>query len=300
MTTVANPLVGITDGLRTKFTQYTPGSILALGGGHQFQRISLQLYGFFGHGKTSLINLCLSIVQNKPYEDCAGAGWSDGTVIRERKEHRLSNYVFITDNRGFISVNKEEVTEASAQLMSLRLVEEGVQWDRSMEEKLNLLLGKYNTPSTDFIVSVIVYRGTDNMTTEHSANMKKFISRAFEVTGIVPIVVLMESGESLVKIRNNFHLLGASHIISLTNFSTERPERCPETDNEIMNFLTLCINDADRGIRKRQRLGREEEYRKLVREQMRMELELEREKVREQTRKDIQMKKMSNALPELV
>ncbi|KAM4631588.1 uncharacterized protein O3C94_018225 [Discoglossus pictus] len=294
-----NPLAVMTDNLRTRFTQYYPGTTLALAA-HPFQRISLQLYGFFGHGKTSLVNLCMSVVQNKQYENCAGAGWSDGTVIRERKELPLTHCIYITDNRGFVKLDKEEITEASAQLLSLRHVDEGVAWNQSMEEKLDLLLAKCIIIPTDFIVPVFVYRGTDNMTTECSADMKKFISRAFEVTGIFPIVLHMESGENLDKIRNNFHLLGVSHIISLTNFNTQEPGRSPETDSEIMNFLTLCINEADRGIRKRQRLGREEEYRRLVREHVRMELELDREKVREQTKKHMQKEKEINALSDPV
>ncbi|XP_053550372.1 uncharacterized protein LOC128641839 [Bombina bombina] len=283
MANTPEQLTALADDLRIKFTtQYTPGSTLAYGYAHQFQRIILQLYGLFGHGKTSLINLCLSVVRNKPYEDLAGSGWTDGLVIKERREHWLTNTVIITDNRGFIKIDDEEITEASAQLASLRILEEGVIWNRSTEEKLDLMLAKYNTSPTDFIVPVIVHRGTTNMSEEHSNNMRKFISRAFDVTSIFPIVLIMEAGESLDKISNTFSLLGVSHVCSLQNFSTEKPERTPETDAEIMNFLTVCINEADRGLRKRQRLGKMTEYKRQVKEQMRMELELERERVRKQ------------------
>ncbi|KAM4697561.1 uncharacterized protein WCC33_013160 [Rhinophrynus dorsalis] len=275
-----------TDEMRNKVSQYTPGNLLGIGG-HGFQRVSLQLYGRFGHGKTTIINLCMSVVQNKPYEDHAGVGWSDGSVIRERREHRLTNTLYINDNRGFIKMDQEELTEASAQLRSLRFVEEAVQWDRSMEEKLELLLEKYNTAPTEFIVPVIVYRGTFNLSTEEVLNMKTFILKTFDITGIFPIVLLTESGDSLEKIRNNFHLLGVSNVIALQSFKMEQPARDAETDDEILRFLTLCINEADRGIRKRQRLGREEGHRRQAREQMRLELELERERVRRETRDEM-------------
>ncbi|OCT57532.1 uncharacterized protein LOC108704742 [Xenopus laevis] len=275
------------DAMRTKLTQYTPGSLLALANTHGFQRVSIQLFGFYGHGKSSLINLCVSVLRNQPYQNFAGSGWSDGSVIRERRDFPLTNTVCITDNRGFISLDQGEITEASAQLRGLRLVDESVNWDRNMEEKLEFLVQRCHTPPTDFVLPLIVYRGTMNLTTEQSDHMKNFIVRSFAVTGVFPIVVLIESGESQEKISNNFHMLGASYVFALQKFQMEQPERDNETDVEILNILTACLDEADRGIKKRQRLGREVEFRRQVQEQIMVELELEREKVRQRVREEI-------------
>ncbi|XP_075422574.1 uncharacterized protein LOC142463559 isoform X1 [Ascaphus truei] len=339
--------------LRGKISQYSPGSILPVPG-HGFQRVSLQLFGFYGHGKSSLVNLCLSIVRDEPYKNLTGVGWSEGSVLRDRREYSLTNYLYITDNRGFVNLDQEEIAEASAQLRSLRFVEDGVKWNQSLEEKLELLLKKHNTPPTDFIVPVIVYRGADHMTTQRSVNMKKFITRAYDITGslrfvedgvkwnqsleeklelllkkhntpptdfivpvivyrgadtmttqrsvnmkkfilrayditgIFPVVLLMESGKSLEKTCNYFGSLGVCHMVSLHNFRTAKPERNEETDTEILSFLNLCSNEADRGIKKYQKLGdMNVEHRRQVREQIRLEVEVEREKVKEQTREEM-------------
>ncbi|OCT57509.1 hypothetical protein XELAEV_18003387mg [Xenopus laevis] len=146
------------DAMRTKLTQYRPGSLLALANTRGFQRVSLQLFGFYGHGKTSLINLCLNSVQKKQYEDLAGLRYSDDTVIRERREYQLTHNMFIYDNRGFNSMDPEEISEASAQLRGLRLVDEEVKWDRTIEEKMELLLQKNNNPLMELMVPVLVFR----------------------------------------------------------------------------------------------------------------------------------------------
>ncbi|XP_075422577.1 uncharacterized protein LOC142463560 [Ascaphus truei] len=272
---------------RGKISQYSPGSILPVPG-HAFQRVSLQLFGFFGHGKSSLVNLCLSVVRDEPYKNLTGSRWSEGSVMRDRQEYSLTHYLYIIDNRGFVNLDQEEIAEASAQLRSLRFVEDGVKWNQSLEEKLELLLKKHNTPPTDFIVPVIVYRGADTMTTQRSLNMKKFILRAYDITGIFPVVLLMESGEGLDKICNYFSSLGVCHMVSLQNFKTAKPERDEDTDMEILSFLNLCSNEADRGIKKYQKLGdMNVEHRRQVREQIRLEVEVEREKVKEQTREEM-------------
>ncbi|MEE6525610.1 hypothetical protein FKM82_025714 [Ascaphus truei] len=130
--------------------------------------------------------------------------------------------------------------------------------------------------------------GADTMTTQRSVNMKKFILRAYDITGIFPVVLLMESGEGLDKICNYFSSLGVCHMVSLQNFKTAKPERDEETDMEILSFLNLCSNEADRGIKKYQKLGdMNVEHRRQVREQIRLEVEVEREKVKEQTREEM-------------
>ncbi|XP_041432852.1 uncharacterized protein LOC121398161 isoform X2 [Xenopus laevis] len=276
------------DAMRTKLTQYYPGSLLALGNTHGFQRVSLQLFGFYGHGKTSLINLCVSSVQTKQYEDLAGLGYSDGTVIRERREYQLTHNLFIYDNRGFNSMDPEEISEASAQLRGLRLVDEEVKWDRTIEEKMELLLQKNNNPLMELMVPVLVFRGAKELTAEQSEKMKVFVLRCFDITGMFPLVVLMESGEIQEKISKSFHLLGVRYVIALQKFKVQEPELDAETESEILRFLNLCTNEADRGMKKLQRVGKEEECRRHIREQMMVELELEREKVRKRTKVEIQ------------
>lgn len=95
-------------------------------------------------------------------------------------------------------------------------------------------------------------------------------------------------------------MLGASYVFPLQKFQMEQPERDDETDAEILTFLTACVNEADRGIGKRQRLGREVEFRRQVQDQIVMELELEREKVRHRVREEIKQEQQKVSVSPLI
>ncbi|XP_063791465.1 uncharacterized protein LOC134945856 [Pseudophryne corroboree] len=244
------------DPMRRMLSQYMSGTIRGLQG-HGVRRVCLQLFGQHGHGKSSLINSCLCVVQDCKFSNVAGAGGSGKPFTMARKEYKLADTVYIIDNRGLNQMNTDENLEVAAQLRKLRALGT-VDWEFELERTVNLLENRYKNQSMDFIVPVFVL-SVKHPYPKTLSNLTKailpFLRDAFEITGVFPIVVLTNyKDQNISKMCRAMEDLGAQHIFALDNYTTSNSTRNVGTDTPVLRFLHACLQEADRGIQKRQNL----------------------------------------------
>lgn len=90
-------------------------------GNQGYNRILLQLFGFLGHGKSSLINSCKFALHDTGYKKYSEAAANDGGLTMRRKSYPLTKTITIVDNRGCAIINPYEMAEIYAQLCKLLL-----------------------------------------------------------------------------------------------------------------------------------------------------------------------------------
>ncbi|XP_075035164.1 uncharacterized protein LOC142097327 isoform X1 [Mixophyes fleayi] len=244
--------------IRHTLSQYKPGSTRDLRD-HNFRRVCLQLFGLVGHGKSSLINSCLCVVQDCHFSNEAGSGRTGKPFTMARKEYKLTDSVYIIDNRGLNQMTKDEKLEVAAQFRKLRTMGE-VEWEFELERTVNQLEDRYKNQCMDFIVPVLVY-SVKHTFSNVSNNIGAFLIDAFEITGIVPIVVLTNhKDQNITDTCQLFEELGAQHIIDLDNYTTTNSARNLDTDSKVLRLLNVCLQEADRGIQKKQNLDPQLEF----------------------------------------
>ncbi|XP_056389947.1 uncharacterized protein LOC130284046 [Hyla sarda] len=262
--------------IRERITQYTTGNVLG------YERVALQLFGMTGHGKSSLINSCVCVVRNEEYQNLAGAGVSDGSMTTSRHEHVLTDSLVMVDNRGFHKLKWEEIVEACAQLRSLRDIGE-VSWKRdNLEETLRQLPSKYTNRPADFILPVLVYRATFILNSEDLSAIEKLITNSFKITGIHPIVVITDcTSDKTDQIMKKFGALGVMKRIYLENYTENSCDRTEEKDQKILEFVNMCIKEAERGLRMRQNEDRQTKFITQATNQIKLESDILRREIKD-------------------
>lgn len=237
--------------LREKINLFTTGNAPG------YERVAVQLFGNIGHGKSSLINSCVCVVKDEEYQNLSGAGTLQGGMTEARKVYELTNALVMVDNRGFITLKREEILEACAQLRSLREIGE-VNWDKdNLQETLTKLPSKYKNRPADFIVSVLVYSATQIFGNDEIDAVQKLITNSFRITGIHPIVVITNcTADKTEQIKKMFGDFGVMKRICLENYTENNYDRTEEKDKKILEFVNMCIEEAQRGLRMR----REEDH----------------------------------------
>ncbi|XP_072272863.1 uncharacterized protein [Pyxicephalus adspersus] len=268
--------------LRRLINQYTPGNSLQ-SSTHGFQRVAIQVFGFLGHGKSSLINSCLCVVGDVEYENVSGAGMTQGGLTTQRHEHELTNTLVMIDNRGFSKLNPQEILEACAQIRSLRDIGE-VTWDiDNLNETLRQFPLKYQNRPADFILPVLVYSASKPWNPSEGEDIQKFLSEAFKITGIHPIVAITKcTSENYNNLRQTFGELGATKRLCLENYTENDYTRTEEKDGKFLEFLHVCIQEAERGIRIRQNQDNQTRYVIEAVKQIQMETHLMRKELKTQ------------------
>lgn len=272
--------------IRNTLSSYQPGSTRKVHG-HGFRRVCLQLFGPQSHGKSSLINSCLSVVNMLPFSNEAGAGTSSGSFTTVRKEYKLTDTVYIIDNRGLNKMTEDERLEFSAQLRNLRSSSK-VDWEFELERTVNQLEDRCNNQSMDFIVPVLVYSMDRTFSRSAANDISPFVRDAFEITGIFPIVVLTKhENKNTSEAVRIIEELGPQHIFILDNYTTSKSAQSLSTDSKLLKFLHTCLQEADRGIHKKQNLNIQSEFLKQATDQIKAEMKRQRELEKEElARKD--------------
>ncbi|KAM5151732.1 uncharacterized protein ACMZJ9_009979 [Mantella aurantiaca] len=205
-----------------------------------------------GHGKSSLINTCVCIVQNEEnseLKNVAGAGTSSDPITTERKDFHLSEKIVITDNRGVSKMSKEELMEMKAQFCHLR-GRDKVEWNRSLRQYLDCVL-EFLHQNKEAIIPICVYSAKSLITKERYAELEPFIREVHRITGIYPIIVLTHFQDDITKSAshfNKFKEIGAEHIFQIENYTMERNDPNPETKSTVLALLDTCLQEADRKI----------------------------------------------------
>ncbi|KAM3916625.1 uncharacterized protein RB166_015831 [Leptodactylus fuscus] len=230
----------------------------------KYERVSLQLFGMTGHGKSSFINTSMNVVHQEGFKNIAGSGTgkSSDPITMERKDYKLTPKVFITDNRGVYKMSPEEQDEIAAQMGQLRNRSK-VEWDRSLREKLNLIHRLFSDRIVEIIVPVFVYSADDLLTDERYKELEPFIRAAHNITDIYPIIVLTKVGNHKAKAdecSDKFKNMGANHIFCVENYTVEEHEHNPDTETEILKFLNTCLQEADKYISRESTMDRQSRY----------------------------------------
>ncbi|XP_075037556.1 uncharacterized protein LOC142098620 [Mixophyes fleayi] len=265
------------DNLREKITQYTPGSTQKKST-HGYQRVTLQLFGFMGHGKSSLINSCVCVGRDEDYQNLAGAGPAYGTVTIRRNEYELTKTLVIIDNRGFSQPTSEPILEVCGQLSSLRDIGE-VKWDNILlTETLKQFPAKYSNRPADYIVPVLVYSAKVELIKDYVRFMEGLVTHIFSVTGIPPIAVVTNcTAGNKNEIERQLGDLGVMHRHFLENYTENDHQRSEERDKKILDFLNTCIDEAERGIKMSQNQDPQARFVTQAAEQIKQEADILRE-----------------------
>ncbi|XP_053327099.1 uncharacterized protein LOC128501583 [Spea bombifrons] len=233
--------------IRRRLFKYTPGSTLNCTD-HGFQKLGIQLFGMTGHGKSSLINSCLCVGQDRKFMNEAGSGHSQQPITMERKEYKIKDSIYITDNRGLVKLNDEERQETAAQFSNVRDTG-AVSWERVMERTFEKILHGLDICETDITLPVFVYSAECPLTEERSSEIVPLLLETFHITEIFPIVVLTKTAKVKTnEVAARFKDFGANYVISLENYTTTNEGRNPEMDTKILKFLDVCMSEADRMI----------------------------------------------------
>ncbi|CAJ0934186.1 unnamed protein product [Ranitomeya imitator] len=227
-------------------TEYYPGRTLGnINNG--IQRVLLQVFGMLGHGKSSLINSCLCVMKGEGY-NTAPYGSNHGGMTMERKEFELTNHLVMIDNRGFNKLNPTEVLEMRAQFRHLQEFGKVTWTGISIREAYRVYNEEERREPTDLVVPVFVH----SCKTVWDENVEKLLADVYSITGIHPIIVITHyssskySGKFIEKLKK----LKSTHFIILENYTEKNSKPNPETEGKIVEFLQMCINEAESRIKK--------------------------------------------------
>ncbi|XP_063285098.1 uncharacterized protein LOC134570997 [Pelobates fuscus] len=232
--------------IRKRLSEYKPGCTRNIQG-YWCRRVCLQLYGLSGHGKSSFINTCLCVVEDKEHEMVAFSFETEGPITLTRDDYKLGG-LYITDNRGLNKLHPEEYLEMAAQFAHLRCHGD-VEWENGLENTFETLRNRIDRCHTEIIVPVFVYSAKYDFTKRRPDEISPFIREACRITGIFPLIVLTHCKKiNTDMVCEQFRELGASYIMSIENYTAKNPRRNAETDTKILDFLDVCMKKADQAI----------------------------------------------------
>eukprot|EP00079_Xenopus_tropicalis_P017808 XP_004918221.1 PREDICTED: uncharacterized protein LOC101733000 [Xenopus tropicalis] len=232
------------DHVRDHILQFSLGKCAL--GSQGYNRVLLQLFGYMGHGKSSLINSCKYVLGDGDYKRRAKTSRSHGGVTLNRKAYRLTRTITIVDNRGCSRFNAFETGEIYAQLGNFLPLNETVEWTNDFETMISRLEDSEMDPNfTDLTVPIFVYSVKKGLSDGEKKETKEFIENCRLMTGVYPIVVLTHktSGDS-TKAENDFKLMGVEQIIKLENYTKRDHHKTPERHKAVLKFLYCALEDV--------------------------------------------------------
>ncbi|KAM9305323.1 uncharacterized protein PAF06_013859 [Gastrophryne carolinensis] len=211
-------------------------------GNQGYTRVLLQVFGYLGHGKSSLINSCKHVLLGAgEFTEHAPARAEDGGLTMERKSYQLTSTITIVDNRGCATLNGFESGEIYAQLCNFVPLDEKVEWTREYEEMLRrLVLSDMEPNLSDLVVPIFVYSVKKELTDAEAQEIRTFLTNCRTLTGIFPIIVLThKTSGKFSKFRDLFEEMGAEEILAVENYTREDHI---ETRGRHLQFLKLLHN----------------------------------------------------------
>ncbi|XP_073416725.1 uncharacterized protein [Dendrobates tinctorius] len=192
-------------------------------GNQGYNQVLIQLMGFLGHGKSSLINSCKYALHDKEFTAHAESGSADGGLTTVRRTYPLTNMITMVDNRGCATLNPFEAGEFYTQLANFVPLNEGVEWTKEFDEVLNRLEDAEIEPNfSNVIVPVFVYSVKRDIAANELEEIKTFLKICRDLTGIFPIIVLThKTSGPFSKFRDLFEGMGAEDIFSVENYTSE-------------------------------------------------------------------------------
>ncbi|XP_063788536.1 uncharacterized protein LOC134943896 [Pseudophryne corroboree] len=215
-------------------------------GDQGYQRVLLQLYGLPGNGKSSFINSCKFVLDGGEFTVQAEAADSYGGFTKHRKPYKLTDTLWMVDNRGMSKLDGFQTGEIFAQLVNLLPLDEKVEWCEDFNKNVARLLGEHKKNNyKDFIVPVFIHSACNKLKTEDLPVYRELLHKSTDLTGIEPFIVLThKSNGGLESMRNVFKDMGMEKIYALENYTTKDHQEVREKHEEIINILTKVVADV--------------------------------------------------------
>ncbi|KAM3916521.1 uncharacterized protein RB166_015763 isoform 1-T1 [Leptodactylus fuscus] len=218
-------------------------------GDQGYSRVLLQLFGYTGHGKSSLINSCKYVLDDGerflPYA-VAGEKTDGGAMTMLRKAYNLTENISIVDNRGYTTMNSFQRAEVYSQLGNFMPIGEEVMWsDNYLDMMSKLEDAELNPNYSDFIVPILVYSATNSLTSDEKLEVKRFMDNCVKLTGVFPIIVITKktSGDFIL-IEKAFQLMGAEVIISVENYTKDDHIKTQGRTRDILMIIHKALTDV--------------------------------------------------------
>ncbi|XP_063791168.1 uncharacterized protein LOC134945659 isoform X1 [Pseudophryne corroboree] len=217
-------------------------------GNQGYNRVLLQLFGYTGHGKSSFINSCKYVVDDGLYQEYAKvAGSEDKPETMKRNSYKLTENITLVDNRGCATMNKYETGAIYAQLGNFLPLDTEVKWNHNFEDMLKITLDSESQDTdSDFIVPVFIYSADKGMTDNEMDELKDFLEKARDITGLFPTVVLTRKlSRNLPLVQDKFRKLGVENMFSIENYTAEDHRKTRRKHEDIAKCLYEIIKDVE-------------------------------------------------------
>ncbi|XP_031749434.1 uncharacterized protein LOC116407709 [Xenopus tropicalis] len=216
-------------------------------GSQGYNRVLLQLFGYMGHGKSTLINSCKYVLDDGEYHNYAKASASHQSVTYSRTAYPLTDTITIVDNRGCATFNTYETGEIYAQLGNFIPLNELVEWTNNYEQMIYRLEDSEMDPNfTDFTIPVFVYSIKKGLAEGEKKETKEFIDNCRKMTGVYPIVVLTnKTCGDFKQAEKEFLLMGVEKVIKVENYTMEDHGRTQGRHKEILHLLYSVLEDVN-------------------------------------------------------
>ncbi|KAM4632574.1 uncharacterized protein O3C94_019112 [Discoglossus pictus] len=215
-------------------------------GNHGYTRVLLQFFGYLGQGKSSFINTCKYVLEDKEFETYADVKLSDGGNTTARISYSLTDCMTLVDNRGCATMNSYESGEIFAQLGNLLPLDEEVQWNKGYDNIMERIVrAEKSVKSSDFIFPIFVYSVKKGIAPEEVSDIKKLLETARDLTCIFPYVVLThKTNGNLQAMKTILEGMGVERIFALENFTPEDHLKTRGRHEEVLKFFLEVIEDV--------------------------------------------------------
>ncbi|XP_063286971.1 guanylate-binding protein 3-like [Pelobates fuscus] len=208
-----------------------------------YDSILIQMIGFVGHGKSSLVNSCLYAMSSKGFQDRAGEGRTNEAETMIRKAYPLTETMVLVDNPGFTKLDSCEIF---AQLNNCVGLSKDMVW--GVNEGLEPITErKVNKP--DIIVPVLIHSAKYSLNDQEFTSMKELITSSHKRSRIMPFVVLTNRQDAksdvLKELEGKFHKMHVEQIHAIENYTRSDHVAIRKQHLDILTFLYYVLQNVD-------------------------------------------------------
>ncbi|KAM4632201.1 uncharacterized protein O3C94_018730 [Discoglossus pictus] len=216
-------------------------------GSQGYNRVLLQLFGYMGHGKSSLINSCKYVIEDGEYIVYAKTADAGSSATLSRTSYNLTETITLVDNRGCATMNSFETGEVYAQLGNFLPLDQPVVWTKGFVDMMTRLENSEMDPNfTDFIVPIFVYSCKKAMADEEKKELKGFLWNCRKMAGVFPIIVLThKTSGDFYEMEKTFRRMGAEQVMKIDNYTAEDHLKSRGKHTEILKLLYNVLEDVN-------------------------------------------------------
>ncbi|XP_072273042.1 uncharacterized protein [Pyxicephalus adspersus] len=211
-----------------------------------FQRLVLQTFGYVGHGKSSFINTCKAVWENKEYINHTKISGSYEGDTTDRQIYQLTDNIVLVDNRGFKTIGSDVKAQIYAQLGNLLPLSTIVDWSQGLTLLDQIDQAELLVKKSDFIVPIFIYSVCYSPDHDEIQELKEFLNFCSRITGMEVKVVLTHKAEGDVEaVKTMFMDLEIENLFSLENITPQNPLKSEDIENSVINFLYSVVKEVE-------------------------------------------------------